>query len=37
VVTDDIDPAAKKRAERQASADTLSAIAAEYIELRREH
>lgn len=37
LIADGVDPAAKKKAERQASADTFAAIAAEYIELRREH
>lgn len=37
LVADGIDPSAKKRAERQARADTFAAIAAEYIELRRGH
>lgn len=36
LVADGIDPAAKKRAERQASADTFAAIAAEYIELLKD-
>jgi integrase len=37
LIADGIDPTAKKKAEREASADTFAAIAAEYIELRREH
>ncbi|MFC4307605.1 tyrosine-type recombinase/integrase [Steroidobacter flavus] len=37
LIADGIDPAAKKRAEREATADTLAVIADEYIELRREH
>lgn len=37
LVADGIDPAAKKKADRLASADTFAAIAAEYLELRREH
>jgi integrase len=37
LIADGIDPAAKKKAERQASADTFATIAAEYVELRRKH